>query len=71
MFDYKHYVPVLRWKQAEWKALEAIEKKYKKYLTPLLEFPPSKYSKINKKIWDKAISDINTNKEIKTRCLIL
>lgn len=60
MFDYKHYVPVLRWKQAEWMALQTIEPKYKKFLTPLLEFPPFKYGKFDKKIWDKALSDINT-----------
>lgn len=60
MFDYKHYVPVLRWKQAEWIALKTIEPKYKKFLTPLLEFPPFKYGKLDKKIWDKALCDINT-----------
>ncbi len=25
MFDYKHYVPVLRWKQSEWLALRELK----------------------------------------------
>ncbi|MBI4039133.1 beta family protein [Candidatus Daviesbacteria bacterium] len=37
MFDYKHYVSVLRWKAAEKEALEKLSDKEKKYLTPLIE----------------------------------
>lgn len=37
MFDYKHYVPVLRWKAAEKEALEKLSSERKKFLTPLIE----------------------------------
>lgn len=46
MFDYKHYIPVLRWKAAEKEALEKLEDKQKKFLTPLIELimpQPSEY----------------------------
>ncbi len=38
MFDYKHYVSVLRWKAAEKEALEKLSDKEKNFLTPLIEF---------------------------------
>lgn len=43
MFDSKHYVPILKWKRAEQGALKALEEKYKKYVTPLIQFVMPKY----------------------------
>ena len=42
MINYKHYVPVLRWKQAEWLALEDLDSEAKSFITPLIEFIPGK-----------------------------
>ncbi|WP_019123993.1 beta family protein [Brevibacillus massiliensis] len=43
MFDYKHYVPVLKWKRGEQKALEFLAQPLKQNMTPLLEIPPISY----------------------------
>ncbi|GAC44337.1 beta family protein [Paenibacillus popilliae] len=40
MFEKKHYVPVLKWKQGEQKALECLSKNIRERLTPLIEIPP-------------------------------
>ena len=37
---YKHYVPVLRAKQAEWRALEALSPSVRSAITPLVELTP-------------------------------
>lgn len=37
MFDYKHYVPILRWKAAEKEALGFLTDDQKKLITPLIE----------------------------------
>jgi len=37
MFNSKHYVPILKWKRAELGALKMLEKKRKKYVTPLIQ----------------------------------
>ena len=42
MFDHKHYVPILRWKRAEWVALRNLSPQVRNQLTPLLEFIPIK-----------------------------
>src|SRR3990167_8263202 len=38
MFNYKHYVPILRWRAAEKGALLKLEEKHKSMVTPLIEF---------------------------------
>ena len=40
MFDKRHYVPVLKWKQGEQKALETLTPTIKRGLTPLIEVAP-------------------------------
>lgn len=40
MFDHAHYVPILRWKQAEWLALRNLLPTDKDRLTPLIEITP-------------------------------
>jgi hypothetical protein len=38
MFEYKHYVPILRWKAAERDALKLLKTEHKNIITPLIEF---------------------------------
>jgi hypothetical protein len=45
MSSHKHYVPVLRWKRAEWLALRKLEKRYRKLITPLIEPTPRLFDK--------------------------
>src|SRR2546423_15661215 len=40
MFDEKHYVPVLKGKQGELQALEALTDSVRMHLTPLMEVAP-------------------------------
>lgn len=40
MFDHRHYVPILKWKQGEYQALHRLTPAVKDALTPLLEIPP-------------------------------
>lgn len=37
MFNHKHYVPILKWKAAEQKALEKLSDEEKKFMTPLVQ----------------------------------
>lgn len=37
MFDAKHYVPILKWKPAERKALQMLSDDHKQFLTPLIQ----------------------------------
>lgn len=37
MFTHNHYVPILKWKPAEIKALEKVDAVQKKYITPLIQ----------------------------------
>lgn len=37
MFDYKHYVPILRWKAAERESLEQLTGEQKKFISPVME----------------------------------
>lgn len=43
MFDHKHYVPVLKGKDAEYGALRELSAEAKSHLTPLIEIPPIPY----------------------------
>lgn len=38
MFNYKHYVPIMRWKAAERGALQNLKSEHKSNITPLVEF---------------------------------
>jgi hypothetical protein len=40
MFDYRHYVPILKWRQGEYQALLKLDDDVKARLTPLIEIPP-------------------------------
>lgn len=40
MFNDKHYVPAIKWKQGEYMALEELKPHHKPYLTPLVDIPP-------------------------------
>ena len=44
MFDYKHYVPVLRWRQGEWLALRDMQLSDKGRMTPLIELHPKDFN---------------------------
>lgn len=46
MFDFKHYVPILRWKRAEWIALRELRSNDKILITPLFELVPKDFKKI-------------------------
>jgi hypothetical protein len=51
MFDYKHYVPIVRWKAGERIALRELYDEDKAGLTPLIDLPPDNVEKaLNKKI---------------------
>jgi len=39
VFDYRHYVPTLKWRQGEYKALATLAADVKERITPLLEIP--------------------------------
>jgi hypothetical protein len=39
LFDYKHYVPALKWRKGEYKALFELSASQKSRLTPLIEIP--------------------------------
>ncbi|MCP6718555.1 MAG: beta family protein [Patescibacteria group bacterium] len=38
MFNFRHYVPILKWKRAEQGALKALTEEHRKYITPLVQF---------------------------------
>lgn len=40
MFDHRHYVPVLRWKRGEWRAVKKVNDADRELMTPLFEFTP-------------------------------
>ncbi|PIR17241.1 MAG: hypothetical protein COV46_05085 [Deltaproteobacteria bacterium CG11_big_fil_rev_8_21_14_0_20_49_13] len=42
MFDYKHYVPTLKWKASEYYALKYLKEKEKNLITPLIQLIMSK-----------------------------
>lgn len=45
MFDYNHYVPILRWKEAERRALHDLNCGDRAGMTPLIEVPPKALAK--------------------------
>lgn len=61
MFEYRHYVPVLRWKQAEWEALGGLRPEHRKHITPLIELTPKKFTPKKRKNIDKVIDETAIN----------
>jgi hypothetical protein len=49
MFDYRHYVPILRQKAAETQALSSLSSEDKMQMTPLIELPPTLLAAKNRK----------------------
>ena len=47
MFDHKHYVPILRWKRAEWVALGNLTMNDRRHATPLIELTPRSFQARN------------------------
>lgn len=62
MFDYKHYVPILRWKAAEKEALEKLSDEQKKSVTPLIELIMPQTSEYRVK--EGALERIKTPEEL-------
>lgn len=61
MFDLKHYVPILKWKRAEQRALKALEDKGGDSITPLIELvmpTVSLYKKDEKKTQEEMFEEI-------------
>ena len=56
MNSFKHYVPVLRWKQAEWLALRELSDKHRNLITPLIEPTPQHFRKEKVAELDKEIN---------------
>jgi len=61
MFNYKHYVPVLRWKRAESVALRELDPNICHLITPLIEIPSAKFANIKKEDIRQAIEKICNN----------
>jgi len=40
MFDHRHYVPILKWRQGEYQALLKLDNNIKAQLTPVIDIPP-------------------------------
>jgi hypothetical protein len=61
MFNQNHYVPVVRWKRGEQKALELLENSLKNFITPLIEIPPIPWDfekELPKKLIDEHLNGI-------------
>ncbi len=55
MFDYRHYIPILRWKRAEWVALREMYEADRIGLTPFIELIPKDFAP-----WSpRNITDVN------------
>ncbi len=61
MFNFKHYVPVLRWKRAEWVALRNIHPRYRKLITPLIEIIPKKFNSAHSQEFNVLIEQIGND----------
>lgn len=61
MFDHKHYIPVLRWKQSEWLALRDLTALLKAHMTPIIEPTPNKFNDYNQNNAQKMIGELNKN----------
>ena len=54
MFDYRHYVPILKAKQGEFRALQNISERTKNKLTPFFDIP--RQESYNRKPLEKYLS---------------
>jgi len=65
MFNYKHYIPILKWRAAEKGALLKLKKDDKSLITPLVEFimpqPSSDGGKTPKDLLNKSIEKFSDN----------
>lgn len=57
MFDHRHYVPILKWKRGEYRALQNLDQKIRQRLTPLCEVPPIAYDPSDEGGADPAFDD--------------
>jgi len=65
MFNFKHYIPILRWKAAEKDALATLSPKDKKSITPLIEFlmpqpkpvKPGAIAKTPEEQWQESVEE--------------
>lgn len=57
MFDHKHYMPILRWRQGEWLALRDMHQTEKAWMTPLIELYPRDFNStdVDEKLRDRII----------------
>jgi hypothetical protein len=62
MFDHSHYVPVLRWRMAEWCALKDLNTTIKQKLTPIIELLPKDFEVKKNSRKKKSIAQIVDNK---------
>ena len=64
MFDSNHYVPILRWKRAEWIALRNLTENIRDQVTPLIELVPRNFFSYRGDIFEsrliKIINDISS-----------
>jgi len=61
MFNENHYVPIVRWKRGEQKALELVDTKLIEKMTPLIEIPPISWdfeNEVPKKTIDDHVRNI-------------
>lgn len=56
MFDYRHYVPILRWKRGERIALRNLQEDIKDQMTPLVELIPGDFTTGNAAAVDNKLS---------------
>src|SRR3989344_8805669 len=62
MFNYKHYIAVLRWKAAEKEAIGGISTKEKQYITPLIELVMPQPTDL--KVKENGIERVKTHEEL-------
>ena len=61
MFDSNHYVPVIRWKRAEWIALRNLTEAIRGQITPLIELVPRNFSRPRGEMFESRLLGIITD----------
>ncbi|WP_040207194.1 beta family protein [Neobacillus jeddahensis] len=67
MFAENHYIPIVRWRRGEQKALEFLDSQLKSNMTPLIEIPPIPWdfeNGIPKKTIDEHLSNIGAQVKV-------
>lgn len=54
MFNFNHYIPIIKWKRAEQYAIKELRQEHRKYITPLIQLVMPKY-KIDAKLEDAVL----------------